>query len=294
MERGFGLMAVKQRDTVGLNVTKKKKVAGNREKSIQDEEILSLCENIVCPNQPICLNQGLSVFHIMGRYCSRKCTFCNGANSQPISLDPDEPANVANAVKRLRSRHVVLTSFMRDDLPNGGADHIARAVNAVHATNPGASVEVIMHKCPTSKDALKKIVDSSPEIITHNVVTVPRISPQLFDNSDYACSMDFLESVKAMKSDIVIKSGLMLGLGENSYEVIGVMSDLHDAGCNCLTIGQHLPFSKGQLQPSRYVAPWEFFEYRHLSMQMGYSSVRSGPFVCSSFDALNMYREIAE
>jgi len=287
-------MVVKQRDTVGLDVTKKKKIAGNQEKSIRDEEILSVCENIVCPNQSICLNQGLSVFHIMGSYCSRTCTFCSGINSQPIPLDPDEPVNVANAVKRLRSRHVVLTSFSRDDLPNGGVDHIASAINAVHAINPGTSVEVIMHKCPTNKKAIKTILDSSPEIITHNVMTVPRISPQLFDNTDYACSIDFLETVRTMKSDVVVKSGLLLGLGENNYEVIRVMSDLYDAGCNCLTIGQHLPRSKKQIQPSRYVAPWEFFEYGHLSMQMGYSSVRSGPFTCSSFDALNMYREIAE
>jgi len=286
-------MAGKQRDAVSLQAAEAK-ATGSQGQPEQCKQVLSVCENVPCPHQSACLSQGLAVFHILGSYCSRKCSFCNGTARQLLPLDPGEPLHVALAVKRLQSKHVVLTSFTRDDLEDNGANHIARTVTSVHEINPDTTVEVIIHDCPTNKDSLQTIIESSPEVITHNVRTVPRLHQQLFDNADYACSLDFLENIKSINADIVTKSGLMLGLGENNYEVLGVMSDLHDAGCNCITFGQHLPLSKQQPLPSRYVSPWEFFEYHSLSMQMGYASVRSGPFSCSSYDARNMYREIAE
>lgn len=257
-------------------------------------ELLSVCENLSCPQQSLCLSQGLSVFHIMGNGCTRHCNFCGIGERHILPLNPEEPLNVARAVKRMNSKHVVLTSFTRDDLPDGGASHLAEAVKALHALNPDTSVEVILHSCPSSNSALETILESSPEVVTHNVNTVPRLSPRLFDNADYTLSVNFLEKVKKLNSDVVTKSGLMVGLGENNYEVISVISDLHDAGCNCITFNQYLPFSKQQYQLDRYVAPWEFFEYHCLAIQMGYFSVRANPFGCNSFDALAMYREIAE
>lgn len=167
-------MAGKQRDAVCLS-TAKVGVKGSKIKPQQSTQVLSVCENVPCPQQSVCLSQGLAVFHILGRYCSRKCAYCNGAQRQMFPLDPNEPMNVALAVKRLQSKHVVLTSFTRDDLPDNGADHIAQTVNSLHEINPGTSVEVIIHNCPTDNNVLKTIIESSPEVITHNVRTVPRL-----------------------------------------------------------------------------------------------------------------------
>jgi len=286
-------MSGTQRNVVSLRSTKAKSKASGIT-PLQSTHVLSVCEDILCPHQSACLSQGLAVYHILGTYCSHKCAFCKGTERQQLPLDPAEPLNVALAVKHRQSKHVVLTSFSRDDLADDGADHIARTVNYVHEINPDTSVEVIIHNCPSNKNSLQTIIESSPEVITHNVRTVPRLHQALFDNTEYACSINFLENIKSINSDIVTKSGLTLGLGENNYEVLGVMSDLLDAGCNCITFGQHLPISRQQPLPSRYVSPWEFFEYQHLSMQMGYASARSGPFICNSYGALNMYREIAE
>jgi lipoic acid synthetase len=191
-------------------------------------------------------------------------------------------------------KYTVLTSFTRDDLLDSGAAHIARTVDAIHEVNPNTTVEVIVHTCPTCDKDVETILASSPEIITHCVMTVPRLNQELFEKTDYAISLEFIEKVKSLSPSIVTKSGLLLGLGENDYEVIKVIADLHDYGCNCITLEQYLPPSSRHHQPSRSVSLQEFFEYQYLSMQMGYSSVRSGPFICSSFHAMDMYKEIAE
>ena len=285
-------MAGRKRDIANLRLNKAKP---SECKSLSNSnKVYSVCENVACPHQFTCLNQGLALFHILGRYCSRTCAFCSETDRKLLPPDPTEPRNVALAVKRLNLKYAVIKSFSRNDLKDNGANHIALTVNEIHEVNPDTTVEVIIHDSAKSKDDLKTIIASSPEVIAHNVRTVPRLHPRLFDNDEYDCSLDTLLNIKTLNADIVTKSGLMLGLGENNYEVLSVVSDVHDTGCSSITIGQYLPHFKQQAQPSRYVAPWEFFEFKHLSMKMGYSSVRSGPFTCSSFDALNMYREIAE
>ena len=254
----------------------------------------SVCELIPCPNHFLCQVRGLALFHIMGGTCTRSCNICKTPQRELLPLNPEEPQNVASEVNRRQLKHVVLTSFCRDDLVDGGAAHIARSVSLIHEINPDTTVEVFVHSCPNNNEAVDTIVDSSPEIITHSVMTVPRLNPQLFEKANYTVSLDFLGKVKSRNPDIVTKSGIMLGLGENEYEVIGVLEDLHDAGCNCITLGQYLPLSAKHFQPTRSVSLQEFYEYHRLSIQMGYNSVRSGPSVCSSFDAVEMYKEIAE
>jgi lipoyl synthase len=266
----------------------------NTKKIIDDLNVQVLCESIKCPNRCQCITQGLATFLIMGDICTRDCNLCFVKHGKPLPLDVDEPENVAQAVKQLDLNYVVLSSVTRDDLPDGGAAHIARAVTFVHEINPDTSVEVMIHHTPLNDDALNILIDSAPEVITHEIKTVERLQPMLLDNIDYKYSLGLLEKIKTLNPNIVTKSGLMVGLGENDVEVVQLMEDLHDTGCNCITFGQYLPPSTRHYQLSRYITPQEFSEYQDLSLQMGYSSVRSGPFVRSSFDALEMYKEIAE
>jgi len=258
------------------------------------DTVYSVCEWIRCPNHFTCQNQGLALFHIMGGTCTRSCAFCKTPRRELLPLNPEEPQNIAREVHRRRLKYVVLTSFCRDDLADGGAAHIAKSVNLIHEKNPDTTVEIFVHGCPTNNDAIETIIGCTPEIITHSVMTVPRLNSQLFEKSNYTVSVDFLEQVKSRNPEIVTKSGIILGLGENEYEVIGVLDDLHDAGCNCITLGQYLPRTADHLQPTRSVSLKEFREYHRLSVEMGYNAVRSGPSVCSSFDAAEMYKEIAE
>lgn len=280
-------MAVEQKTVVPVDSRIRQQYEGT-------PTLLSVCEDIGCPQQSVCLIQGLSVFHIMGNSCTRHCSFCGIGEINVFPIDHDEPVNIAKAVKRLNSKHIVLTSFTRDDLPEGGANHLSKTVKAVHEINPGTSVEVVLHSCPASSSVLDIILESAPEVVTHNVKTVPRLNSRLFENADYSLSIKLLDKIKKHNLDVVTKSGLMVGLGETEYEVIGVISDLHDVGCNCITFNQYLPRSKQQCQPDRYVTPWELQEYNCISKQMGYASVRAIPFSCGSYDALSMYREIAE
>lgn len=266
----------------------------NAKKIINDLNVQVFCESIKCPNRCQCITQGLATFLIMGEICTRHCTLCFAKQGEPLPLDPDEPRNIAQAVNQLKLNYVVLASVTRDDLPDGGAAHIAHAVVSVHEISPDTTVEVIIHHRPLNVEALKIILDSSPEVITHDLKTVRRLQSELLEKSDYKYSVGLIEKIKSLNPNVVTKSGLMLGLGENDVEVIQAMSDLHDAGCNCITFGQYLPPSKNHHQLSRYITNQEFNEYQGLSLQMGYSSVRSGPFVRSSYDALEMYKEVAE
>jgi lipoyl synthase len=264
-------------------------------KVIDDLSVQIYCESASCPNRCRCINQGLATFQIMGEICTRRCnSICISKQGKPLPLDENEPRNVGLAVKALGLTHIVLTSVTRDDLKDAGAEHIAKTVTSIHEINPGAVVEVIVHNAPGNDDTIKVIVESSPEVISHDIKTVPRLYPEIFAEAAYPQSLRFLEMVKKINPSIVTKSGMMLGLGENDYEVIKVLSDVRDGGCNCLTLGQYMPPSTSHYQFNRYVTPQEFAEYKCLSLQMGYSSVRSGSFVRTSFDAPEMYKEIAE
>jgi lipoic acid synthetase len=261
---------------------------------IENLLLTPVCIKSHCPNQCKCLSQGTATFRILGDICTRNCAYCYYPQGKPLPIDPDEPFKVAESAKQLNLKYVTITAVNRDDLPDGGASQFARVTEAIHQSLPDTSVELLIHDFGGNTDALKIVADSSPEVIAHNLDTVPRLYEEVNRVTDYSRSLQVLESLKSWNPDIVTKSGMILGLGENDYEVIKVMKDALDCGCNCLTIGQYLPPSTRHHELIRYISSQEFSEYQSLSLQMGYLAVRSGPFVRSSFDAFEMYKEIAQ
>jgi lipoic acid synthetase len=261
---------------------------------IENLLLTPVCIKSHCPNQCKCLSQGTATFRILGDICTRNCAYCYFPQGKPLPIDPDEPFKVAQSAKQLNLKYVTITAVNRDDLPDGGASQFARVTEAIHQSLPDTSVELLIHDFGGNTDALKIVADSSPEVIAHNLDTVPRLYEEVNRVTDYSRSLQVLESLKSWNPDIVTKSGMILGLGENDYEVIKVMKDALDCGCNCLTIGQYLPPSTRHHELIRYITSQEFNEYQSLSLQMGYLAVRSGPYVRSSFDAFEMYKEVAQ
>lgn len=251
----------------------------------------TVCEEANCPNQGECFARGTATFLILGDICTRNCHFCAVKKGQPLPLDPNEPRNVALAVSKLKLKHAVITSVTRDDLSDGGAQHFANTIVALRCFNPQIIIEVLIPDFQGSLEALRVVIDSSPEIINHNLETVPRLYPGVRPKAEYRRSLKLLESVKAMvQRKIRTKSGIMVGLGEEYDEVAMVMKDLRAVGCDFLTIGQYLPPSANHYRLARYVTPREFEEYQKLGKAMGFSLVASGPFVRSSFNAAEMFQ----
>ena len=248
----------------------------------------TVCESALCPNLGECFSHHTATFLLMGDICTRNCRFCAIRKGKPSSLDPDEPWNVARAVSKLKLKHVVLTSVTQDGLPHGGAAHFARAISAIRQTNPQTTAEVLIPDFEGSPDALKIIVDSCPEVINHNLETVPRLYAEVRPQANYQRSLNLLRMVKSMDGRILTKSGLMVGLGEEYNEVVTVMEDLRAVECALLTIGQYLAPSSKHYPVVSYVTPEEFEEYTTLGERIGFSSVASGPFVRSSFRAAEM------
>lgn len=248
----------------------------------------TVCENAKCPNRMECYSQKTATFMILGNVCTRPCGFCSVARGKPDQLELDEPDRVAEAARRLGLAHVVITSVTRDDLSDGGADHFAQCVTAVRRET-GAAVEVLTPDFLHDYDALNRVVDSAPEVFNHNTETVPRLYRKVRGpKSDYRWTLELLRHVKARNPSIKTKSGLMLGLGETRDELLDVLSDLLDVGCDFLTLGQYLQPSAKYLPVVRYVPPEEFNELGELAKQMGFAKVASGPFVRSSYHARDM------
>jgi lipoic acid synthetase len=252
----------------------------------------TICQSALCPNQGECFAQRTATFLIMGNICTRNCRFCNVRKGQVSQLDSSEPGKVAEAVQILKLRHAVITSVTRDDLPDGGAIHFVKTITAIRQVSPQATIEILIPDFRGSSDSLQMVVDASPEVIGHNVETIPRLYNNVRPIADYKQSLALLAAIKTMNRKIITKSGLMLGLGEERNEVIEVMQDLHEVHCDILTIGQYLPPSHKHVPSARYVKPSEFEEFHGLALEMGFSAVASSPFVRSSFNAKRMY-EIA-
>ncbi len=249
----------------------------------------TVCDSALCPNLGDCFSRGTATFLIMGDTCTRRCTFCAVAKGAPLPLDPHEPANLAEAAGKLGLRHVVVTSVTRDDLADGGAAHFARTIECLHGAGDGLTVEVLVPDFGGSAESLRTVVAARPEVVNHNLETVPRLYPEVRPEADYARSLELLRLVKKLDDGIVTKSGLMLGLGETRPEVLRVMADLRDAGCDLLTLGQYLAPSAGHHPVVGYVTPDEFREYEDTGREMGFRGVASAPLVRSSFDADRLY-----
>jgi len=230
---------------------------------------------------------------LLGDTCTRDCRFCAVKTGKPPLPDPEEPERVAEAVKILGLKHVVLTSVTRDDLPDGGAGHFAETARRIRWRVKPISIEVLIPDFKGSREALRAVIDSRPEVINHNVETVPRLYPEVRPQARYERSLDILRWVKEENSTIASKSGLMVGLGETPGEVLGVMDDLRKNGCEILTIGQYLAPSPGHHPVVEYVNPERFAYFKQEGVARGFSAISSGPLVRSSFHAGESYQEAA-
>ncbi|SNZ02432.1 lipoic acid synthetase [Persephonella hydrogeniphila] len=252
----------------------------------------TVCEEASCPNIGDCFGRKTATFMIMGDRCTRRCTYCDVSHDRPLPLDPSEPYNIAKAVKMLGLQYVVITSVNRDDLPDGGASHFAKTVQTVKEQNPDCSVEVLIPDFLGDIKALEIVVKSNPEVINHNIETVPRLFPVVRHRGDYRRSLNIIKWIKELDSRIISKSGIMVGLGEKKEEVIKVMEDLRSVNCEILTVGQYLRPSKNHHPVIKYYTEDEFKEFEEIGTKMGFKHVFSGILVRSSFHADEVYNHL--
>jgi len=250
---------------------------------IRNHRLHTVCEEARCPNMGECWNAGTATFMILGDVCTRSCGFCAVKTGRPQGLDNNEPERVADAVKIMGIKHAVVTSVNRDELPDGGASVFARTIQQIRALNPQVTVEVLIPDFRGVWGALEMVIDARPDILNHNVETVPRLYSQVRPQAKYQRSLELL--MRAKDKRMVTKTGLMLGLGETRGEVEEVMTDLQGIGCDILTLGQYLQPTMDHLFVVRYVAPWEFEELKNRGLSMGFRHVEAGPLVRSSYHA---------
>ena len=252
---------------------------------IKEKRLFTVCEEAKCPNLSECYSKSTATFLILGRECTRACGFCEiDFSKQPQAPDSQEPLLVAESVKALNLKHVVVTMVARDDLPDGGAAHLVEVLKAIRQKNDQVSVEMLTSDFSGNEEALNLVLDARPEIFNHNLETVPRLSPKVRHKATFPRSLRTLEYAKRRQGQCV-KSGIMLGLGETKDEVIETLKMLADAGCDIVTLGQYLQPSRKKLQVVDYIHPDTFTEYEHIGKALGIPYVYAGPFVRSSYNA---------
>jgi len=251
---------------------------------LKDLELNTVCREAKCPNRGECFNRGTATFLILGSTCTRNCRFCDIKHGKPSAPDSTEPVRVAEAARRLNLKHVVVTSVTRDDLDDGGAHLFASTVREIRKVIPEAGVEILTPDFRGSTVAPWTIIECRPDIFNHNVETVPRLYSEVRPAADYNRSLNLLRFIYD-KSDIITKSGLMLGLGETQEELVTVFNDLVTAGVSILTLGQYLAPSRNHISVKRYVSPKEFSDLKQLAIEAGIPNVVSGPLVRSSYRA---------
>jgi lipoic acid synthetase len=255
-------------------------------KLLREKNLHTVCEEASCPNLGECFSHGTATFMIMGDLCTRRCPFCDVAHGRPRPLDVDEPANLANAVKLMGLKYVVITSVDRDDLRDGGAGHFSKCIDVVRQASPTTKIEVLVPDFRGRMDvALDNLSTSPPDVFNHNLETVPRLYRKARPGADYAWSLNLIKKFKTRHPDVPTKSGLMLGLGEEIEEVKSVLNDLRSHDCEMLTLGQYLQPSRFHLQVERFVTPLEFEELGHFARNLGFRNVASAPMVRSSYHA---------
>jgi len=261
-----------------------------RVKSILNEaDLHTVCQEARCPNLGECFAEGTATFLILGRVCTRACGFCAVERGAPAPPDAAEPERVSQAVQMMGLHYAVVTSVTRDDLPDGGASSFAKTIRAIRALNPKTKVEVLIPDFKGDRNSLEIVLRERPEILNHNVETIPRFYPRVRPLADYKRSLNLLKTSKDGYPHIATKSGLMLGFGETREEVLEVLRDLREAMCDYLTIGQYLQPQHDRLPVMRFIPPEEFEEYKRVGETMGFRAVASGPFVRSSFHAAQMF-----
>lgn len=260
--------------------------------SLRSLDLHTVCEEARCPNLSECWGTGTATIMIMGNICSRACRFCAVNSGKPVLLDADEPERVAKAIKEWRLRYVVITSVCRDDLNDGGAEHIARTIKSIKVLCPKITVESLIPDFRGNEDSIKKVVRSKPEVISHNIETIIRLTPKVRDvRASYEQSLLVLKKIKDIDSMIYTKSSIMLGLGETEEEIIQTIMDLRSVGVDILTIGQYLQPTPKHLPVVEYFTPEKFNCLREIAERMGFVYVASGPLVRSSYRAGEFFVE---
>ncbi|MBK9138871.1 MAG: lipoyl synthase [Verrucomicrobia bacterium] len=252
---------------------------------LEELRLHTVCESAKCPNHWECWSRGTATFMIAGDRCTRACGFCAVDTAKPLPLEADEPRRVAEAARRMRLRHVVITAVARDDLPDGGAAHFRATIEAVRDVNPSIVIEVLTPDFNDRDEALAEVIAARPQVFNHNLETVRRLTPSVRHRATYDRSLSVLRKVKERAPEIFTKSGLMLGLGEHAGEVIEAMRDLRSVGCQILTLGQYLQPTLRHLPVVEFVPPGRFEELGATARAMGFVHVASGPLVRSSYHA---------
>jgi lipoic acid synthetase len=259
---------------------------------LKNLELNTVCQSARCPNIGECYSKKTATFMILGQYCTRNCRFCSVTHHRPEAVEPEEAVRVAEAVEKLKLKHAVITSVTRDDLEDGGAEQFVRVINAIRERRPEVSVEVLTPDFNNDQAALEKIIKARPEIFNHNVETVPSLYEKVRPQADYQQSLAVLNKVAASDPDILIKSGMMLGLGESEEELNAVWKDLLQAGVEILTMGQYLQPTNENIEVAEYIRPEKFEELKEKALTLGFKSVSSGPHVRSSYLAEETYQEL--
>ncbi|MDR1667792.1 MAG: lipoyl synthase [Bacteroidales bacterium] len=251
---------------------------------IRQQRLHTICSSGLCPNQGECWGCGTATFMICGEICTRSCRFCHVKTGRPEPPDPEEPGNIARSVQLLKLKHAVITSVDRDDLPDLGAAHWVKVIKAVKAMNPGVTMEVLIPDFQEKTEWIDMIIEASPEVVSHNLETVRRLSKHVRSRATYDGSLNVIRRI-ASSGKVVAKSGIMLGLGETRSEILETMDDLLRAGCRVMTVGQYLQPSGNNIPVTEYIQPEIFSEYRQIGQGKGFACVESAPLVRSSYHA---------
>jgi len=260
---------------------------------MRSKSLFTVCEEAMCPNMGECWGSGTATFLMLGDVCTRSCVFCDIKHGNPITIDWDEPARVAEAVRSMNLKHTVITSVNRDNRRDGGAPIFAMVINKIREIHPGCSIEVLIPDFKGSVEALKIVMDARPEILNHNVETVPSLFKSIQPQDNYEWAMMTLSNAKRLDPDVLTKSGLMVGIGETFEEVKEVMRDLRKWGVDILTIGQYLQPSKQHFPISHYYTMEEFAELKAFGLEIGFKWVESNPLVRSSYHASEQVRALS-
>ena len=252
---------------------------------LKSHKLRTVCESARCPNMWECFSRKRATFMILGNVCTRNCLFCSVKHGSPEGVDRQEPLRIADAVKKLELKHVVITSVTRDDLSDGGAGHFAAVIKQIRGNCPDVVIEVLTPDFKGESGSLDKILEVNPDIFNHNLETVLRLYRKIKPQADYLTSLEVLKYVKKCDHTVYTKSGIMVGLGEKFEEVENIFDDLKEHGCDILTVGQYLRPSESNLEVEEYILPEQFKRFEELARLKGFKYVQAGPFVRSSYNA---------
>jgi len=252
---------------------------------LRDAKLHTICEEARCPNIAECFGRGTAVFLILGNICTRNCKYCNVKHGVPLSLNLNEPKDVAESVKELGLKYAVITSVTRDDLEDGGASVFYDTVKEIKKLNNSCKIEVLIPDFRGSEEALKKVADSKPDVVNHNIEVAEELFPEIRPEGNYTVSLEILKNIKKIDKNVRLKSGFMVGLGENKDQIVKTMQDLRDSDVDFLTIGQYLQPTRNHAEIKKYYTPKEFDEFKKTATDLGFKHVESGPLVRSSYHA---------